>query len=80
MFVKRIIGKDVKLVTVPSNDNRSYHISSQKISKQLGFVPKNSIDSAIRELKFAFVKGSLKNPLTSEYYFNIKRMQSINLK
>jgi len=78
--VKKIIGKDVKLVRVPSNDNRSYHISSKKISKKLGFVPKNSIDSAIKELKKVFSKGELKNPLSNQYYFNIKRMQSVNLK
>ena len=78
--VKKIIGKDVKLIRVPSNDNRSYHISSKKISKKLGFVPKNSIDSAIKELKKVFSKGELKNPLSNQYYFNIKRMQSVNLK
>ena len=78
--VRKIIGNDVKLVTVPSNDNRSYHISSSKISRKLGFVPSNTIDAAIKELKLAFIKRKLKNPLSSEYYFNIKRMQSINLK
>ena len=78
--VKRIIGKDVKLVKVPSNDNRSYHISSNKILRKLGFVPSYSIDAAIKELKLAFINGKLKNSLSNEYYFNIKRMRSINLK
>ena len=78
--VRKIIGNDVKLVKVPSNDNRSYHISSSKISRKLGFVPSNTIDAAIKELKLAFIKRKLKNPLSNEYYFNIKRMQSVNLK
>ena len=78
--VRKIIGNDVKLVKVPSNDDRSYHISSSKISRKLGFVPNNTIDAAIKELKLAFIKRKLKNPLSNEYYFNIKRMQSVNLK
>ena len=78
--IRKIIGSDVKLVKVPSNDNRSYHISSSKISRKLGFVPNNTIEAAIKELKLAFIKRKLKNPLSNEYYFNIKRMQSVNLK
>lgn len=78
--VRKIIGKDVKLVKVPSNDNRSYRISSRKISKKLGFTPHHSIDKAIKELKLAFIKGKLKNSLSNQYYFNIKRMQSVNLR
>ena len=78
--VKKIIGQDVKLVKVPSNDNRSYHISSGKIFKKLGFTPRYSVDDAIRELKLAFSKGKLKNSLSNQYYFNIRRMQSLNLK
>ena len=78
--VRKIIGSDVKLVKVPSNDNRSYHISSSKISRKLGFAPSTTIDAAIKELKLAFIKRKLKNPLSSEYCFNIKRMKSINLK
>jgi hypothetical protein len=33
--VKRIIGKDVVIKKFSSNDNRSYHISSEKILKNL---------------------------------------------
>ena len=78
--VKKIVGKDVKLIKIPSNDNRSYHISSKKIAKKLGFIPCHTIEDAIKELKTNFKKGKLKNPLSNENYFNIKRMQSINLK
>ena len=41
--VRGVVGDDVKLVTTPTNDNRSYHISSQKIANSLGFVPSRSI-------------------------------------
>ncbi len=78
--VKKIIGEDVQLITTPSNDNRSYHISSKKIKNILNFEPKHTIEDAISDLKNAFEKDLLPNSLNDEKYFNIKKMQSINLK
>jgi nucleoside-diphosphate-sugar epimerase len=78
--VQREIGDDVKLTTIPSNDNRSYHISSKKIADRLGFVPKHTIREAVADLKRAFEAGLLPDSLNDERYFNIKRMQSIQLR
>jgi nucleoside-diphosphate-sugar epimerase len=77
--VRNEVGDDVKLNIVDSNDNRSYHISSKKIYKILGFEAKHSIKDAAQELIDAFKDGRLINTLENEMYFNIKRMQSINL-
>ncbi len=77
--VKKIIGDDVKLLSVPTNDNRSYHISSEKIKNELGFVPKKNIDDAIVDLKKAFKKGLLPDSLNSKKYFNIETMKHIKL-
>ena len=70
---------DVTLIKTPTDDNRSYHISSQKIADELGFVPKHTIREATEGLKKAFDEGKLPDSLTNEYYFNIKRMQSVEL-
>ncbi len=78
-MVKEVVGADVKLITTPTNDNRSYHISSEKIFKKLGFKAERSIIQASKDLKEAFEKGLLKDTLNNEFYFNIKRMQNINL-
>lgn len=78
--VKRIIGKDVVIKKFSSNDNRSYHISSEKILKNLNFKSEYSIADSIRDLKNAFSKKLLTNCLENENYFNIKKMNSINLK
>ena len=78
--VKRVIGNGVKLKFSPTDDNRSYHISSKKIKKILDFEPTNTISDAVNDLKLAFKKGLLPNSLTDEKYFNIKMMQTINLK
>ena len=77
--VKKVIGNDVSLKLSPTNDNRSYHISSKKIKRVLSFEPINTISDAVNDLKLAFKKGLLPNSLTDEKYFNIKRMASINL-
>ena len=79
-MVKKTIGDDVSLKSSPTDDNRSYHISSKKIKKILGFDTVNTISDAINDLKLAFKKGLLPNSLTDEKYFNIKMMQSLNLK
>jgi nucleoside-diphosphate-sugar epimerase len=78
--VKNIVGEDVMLKTTPTDDNRSYHISSNKIKKQLDFSPMFGVEDAIRDLKSAFEKKLLPDSLSNDVYFNIKRMEKIKLK
>ena len=78
--VRDVIGDDVVLKTTPTDDNRSYHVSSKKIADVLGFTASHTIKDAVSDIKNAFEKGLLPNSLEDELYFNIKRMQSINLK
>ena len=78
--VKEIVGEDVILEKQKTDDNRSYHISSEKIKKVLNFSPKFTIRNAIEDLKKAFEDNKLPNSLTDEKYFNIKRMNNIKLK
>lgn len=77
--VKGVVGDDVRLVATPTNDNRSYHISSKKITERLGWKPKHSIRNAVEDLKKAFEEGLLPDSLDNERYFNIKRMQNLKL-
>jgi len=78
--VKQVMGKDVKLVKIASNDKRSYHISSKKIQKVLGFKTKYTVKDAAKDLKKAFQKKILYKPLLNKKYFNIATMQSLKLK
>ena len=78
--VKEIIGDDVKIVNTKSNDNRSYHVSSEKIKKVLGFETKYTVKNAVSDLKIAFENNILTNTFDNELFFNIKRMNSMNLK
>ena len=78
--VKQVIGDDVKIINTKSDDNRSYHVSSEKIKKILGFETKYSVKDAVLDLKNAFEKKLLTNTFNDELFFNIKRMNNINLK
>jgi nucleoside-diphosphate-sugar epimerase len=78
--VKEIIGNDVKIINTKSDDNRSYHVSSEKIKKILNFNTKYTVKDAVSDLKNAFEKKHLINTFNNEFFFNIKRMNNINLK
>jgi nucleoside-diphosphate-sugar epimerase len=77
--VKLVVGEDVQLISTPSDDNRSYHISSLKIKEELGFQATHTIRKAVQDLCSAFDKNLLPNSLDDEMYFNIKRMQNLSL-
>lgn len=60
-----------KIVVKPSNDPRSYRVTSDKILAQ-GFRPKKSVKTAIDEIGTAFKAGTLKD---EDRYYNLKWMQ-----
>jgi nucleoside-diphosphate-sugar epimerase len=79
-LVRRVIGKNIDIVTEPTNDNRSYQVNSDKIAREFGFKPQHTVEDAIRDLKTAFDAGKIPNSLTDPRYFNIKTMQALGLK
>jgi nucleoside-diphosphate-sugar epimerase len=61
------------------NDRRSYHISSEKIFRELSFAPKYEIDQAVIDLCGAFQEKRFDSSLENSKYFNVKMMQDIKL-
>ncbi|MFN0051120.1 MAG: NAD-dependent epimerase/dehydratase family protein [Planctomycetales bacterium] len=78
-MVKEIVGPDVEIVTTKTDDLRSYHISSAKIKRELGWEPSHTIQDAVRDLVQAFDAGKIPNPMTDPRYYNIKTMQQVQL-
>jgi nucleoside-diphosphate-sugar epimerase len=70
----------IAMETTPSNDLRSYHISSEKIARELGWRPKRTVEDAIADLCRAFQAGKLPNSLTDIRYFNVKTVQAAQLR
>ncbi len=79
-MVKDTFSEDIAIEVQPTNDNRSYHVSSEKVKKELGFTPKYTVLDAINDLKAAFEQGLVTNPFNNEVYYNIKQMQQIGLR
>lgn len=76
--VRTVVG-NVAVEVLPTDDPRSYHVSSERIQRELGFQPKHTVEEAIRDLVKAFKDGKLPNAMTDKRYYNIKTMQSIEL-
>ena len=75
-MIKDIIGEDVKIEVQPTNDPRSYHVSSEKIMRIVGFNPKRTIKDAVLEIKQAFEESKIKDWKDINYY-NVKKMKAI---
>ena len=70
----------IDLVVTPTDDARSYHISSEKIKRELGFVPCHTIEDAVRDLVKAFQAGKAPDAMTDIRYYNMKLMHHLQLK
>jgi nucleoside-diphosphate-sugar epimerase len=78
---REVPGRErLEVITVPSSDLRSYHISSERIRRELGFVPKRTIEDAVRDLCRAFAEGKVPNPRGDIRYYNVKAIQAAGLR
>jgi nucleoside-diphosphate-sugar epimerase len=85
-FVRRVVEQEfpekapIKVTTTPSNDNRSYHVSSRKIYEKLGWKSKRTIEDAVRDLCRAFKEGKFKDSMTDDSFVNVKVVKKLGLK
>ena len=84
-FVRKIVEEEfpekapIKIQTTPSNDNRSYHVSSKKIAEKVGWKPRHTIEDAVRDLCKAFKEGKFPDSMTNDSYVNVRTVKSLNL-
>jgi nucleoside-diphosphate-sugar epimerase len=78
--VRGEIGPRVEIVVTPSNDHRSYHVSSERIRRDLGFAARRTVENAIVDLRDAFAAGRVPHSMSDDRYYNIKRMQTLRLR
>lgn len=76
VVIRSRLRKEIQVTTAPTDDIRSYHISSEKIKRELGFEPRHTIEDAVEDLCAAFANGSIPDPMTDVRYYNIKTMRS----
>ncbi len=79
-IVKEVVEKEfpdkapIEIIRTKSDDNRSYHINSDKINRVLGYKPSLSIADAVRDLCEAFKKEKVPDSFEDDIYFNVKRL------
>ena len=85
-MVKKVVEQEfpekapIRIETTTSNDNRSYHVSSQKIAEKLGYRPRRSIEDGVHDLCCAFRTGKFDNSMGNEEYVNVKTVKKLNLR
>ena len=77
--IRDVVGNGIAIQTEPSDDIRSYHVSSQRITDELGFAPRHTIADAVKSLVTAFRGGLVPDPMDDKRYYNIKTMQAAGL-
>jgi len=76
--VRQTLGSDeIQISTEPTDDLRSYHISSQKVLDLLGFAPRFTIVDAVSSIASAYHAGKIPDPMTDERYYNVRRMNGL---
>jgi nucleoside-diphosphate-sugar epimerase len=79
-IVKKVGGGDIPIDVEPTDDLRSYHVSSEKMRRELGFEPSHTIEDAVRDIVAALKDGRLPNSMDDPRYFNIEMMKKTELK
>lgn len=79
-IVREVVGQSVQIVAEPTDDVRSYHISSERLARDLGFTPRHTIQQAVQGLVDAFRAGLIIEPMTNIRYYNIKMMQHLQMR
>ena len=85
-MVKKVVQEEmpekgeIKIVTTPTNDMRSYHVNSDKVNRVLGFKPKHSIEDAVRDLTRAFRNHLMTNSFDDDWYYNVRTMKKLGAK
>lgn len=79
-MVRNVIGHQVQIETISTDDNRSYHVSSERIRRELGFRANRKVEDAVRDLQKAFAENRIPNPMADDRYYNIRRMQRLKLR
>lgn len=80
-MVRRVVEQEmpekapIHIETSPTDDLRSYHVSSKKIATKLGYVPHRTIEEAVRDLCQAFKDGKFPDSLADDRYVNVRMVK-----
>jgi nucleoside-diphosphate-sugar epimerase len=83
LLVKKVVEqetsprREIKILTTPSNDYRSYHVNADKIRRVLGYRPSRTVEDAVRSLTRAFTNHLLPDSFEDDWYYNVRTMKKL---
>ena len=66
-MIRDQIDPALPIQVVPTDDNRSYHLSAKKLNRELGFHPKHALQEAVADLQQAFSDGRIPDVDAAKY-------------
>ncbi len=72
-MVRDQVSADITIEIVPTEDNRSYRLSTSRASSEIGFAATRDLSDAVKELKASFENGTIADP-DDFHYRNVEVM------
>ncbi|MCA9718736.1 MAG: SDR family oxidoreductase [Myxococcales bacterium] len=74
-MIREVVDPSVAIRVVPTDDLRSYHLSAEKIARELGYRPRRPLEDAVRELTAA-LKDDRFGDISRTVYRNVAHMNA----
>lgn len=78
-IVKTVVDDEVSIIVEPTDDLGSYQVSSDRLRREMGFVPRRTVEDAVSDLVAAFRNGKIPQSVGNPKSFNTKTTRRINL-
>jgi nucleoside-diphosphate-sugar epimerase len=73
-LIRDVLDRDVEISVEESDDDRSYHLSAEKIADELDFHPGSSVEDAVRDLERAYRDSDWEDH-NATIYHNVRWMK-----
>jgi nucleoside-diphosphate-sugar epimerase len=73
-LIRDVLDRDVEISVEESDDDRSYHLSAEKVADELDFHPGSSVEDAVRDLERAYRNGEWEDHNATRYH-NVRWMK-----
>lgn len=73
-LIRDVLESDVEISVEPTDDDRSYHLSAQKMAERLDFHPTHGVEQAVRDLERTFRDGDWSDH-DATIYHNVRWMK-----
>jgi len=73
-LIRDVLDSDVEIAVEPTDDERSYHLSAEKMLEELDFRPEHTVEEAVRDLERAYRRNEWEDHEATIYH-NVRWMK-----